>query len=299
MSEAARHHHLERVGDIHCTVGESPAWNAEQNAWYWVDIAARRIWRRDSDGALRHWSTAEMVACIAFTDSGGLIAGMESGIFSLALGENQQAAATLLAAPAQLADGMRFNDGRCDRQGRFWSGTMFMDMAAARALGCLYRYDARDGLSAPIVTDLITQNGLAWSPDGRTMYLSDSHPARRLVWAFDYDTDDGVPHNRRVFADLTAQRGRPDGAAIDSEGCYWVCGNDGACLLRYTPAGALDRAIALPMAKPAMCSFGGAALDTLMVTSIGAGAAPGDDWAGATVLLRPGACGVAETPFRG
>ena len=290
-------HGIERVGELRCTVGESPAWNAAEGAWYWVDIPARRIWRLDAAGQLRDWTTPEMVACIAFKRGGGLIAGMESGIFSLALGEEQAAVATLLAAPPQLEAGMRFNDGRCDRQGRFWSGTMFMDMAAAKPLGHLYRYDARGGLSAPMVSGLVTQNGLAWSPDGRTMYLSDSHPSRRVVWAFDYDTAGGVPSNRRVFVDLTQQRGRPDGAAIDIDGCYWTCGNDGATLMRFTPVGVLDREIALPMAKPAMCAFGGPGMDTLMVTSIGGGAAPGDEWAGATILIRPGVSGMPEAAF--
>lgn len=176
---------------------------------------------------------------------------------------------------------------------------MFMDMAAASPVGQLYRYSAQDGLSEPIVSGLITQNGLAFSPDGRTMYLSDSHGARQLIWSFDYDTDEGIPHNRRLFVDMNALPGRPDGAAVDSEGCYWICGNDGGCLLRFTPEGTLDRKIELPMAKPSMCSFGGPDLDTLLVTSIGAGAAPGDGWAGATLLLRPGVKGVAETLYRG
>ena len=293
---------FERVGDITCTVGECPVWNVAQQAWYWVDIPAKRIWRLDAaTGAVRNWHTVEMPACIAFRADGGLIAGMETGIFGLELGEGQMAVATLLAAPpaAELTAGMRFNDGRCDRQGRFWSGTMFMDMGAARPDGKLYRYSADGGLSAPVVDGLITQNGLAWSPDGRTMYLSDSHGSRQLVWAFDYDVDDGMPHNRRLFADLNPLRGRPDGAAVDSEGGYWICGNDGGCVLRFTPDGKLERTLDVPMAKPSMCSFGGANLDTLIVTSISAGQAAGDAWAGAVLLLHPGVKGVAETPFGG
>jgi sugar lactone lactonase YvrE len=221
---------------------------------------------------------------------------METGVFRLVLGEDGKAEATRLAAPpgAELGEGMRFNDGRCDRQGRFWSGTMFMDMGAARAVGGLYRYSADEGLHGPVVTGLLTQNGLAWSPDGRTMYLSDSHPQRRVVWAFDYDIDQGIPHNKRVFLDLTGQKGRPDGAAVDADGCYWTCANDAGLVQRFTPDGTLDREIALPMAKPSMCAFGGPQLDTLLVTSIDPGL--GGD-AGSVVLLRPGVQGVAETPF--
>jgi len=290
---------IDRVRDLRCTVGESPVWSGGENAWYWVDIPAKTIWRLDaSSGALRSWDTPEMAACIAVRRDGGLIAGMETGIFNLALREDGSVDAALLAspAPAELTPGMRFNDGRCDRQGRFWAGTMFRDMAAERADGRLYRYDAR-GLSGAVVSGLVTQNGLAFSPDGRTMYLSDSHPARRRVWAFDYDIDEGLPHNRRLFVDMAGYTGRPDGAAIDADGCYWVAGNDGGCLLRFTPHGELDRTIALPMAKPAMCSFGGPGMDTMLVTSIDPGNGAGGPMAGAVLLLRPGVQGVPEAPF--
>jgi sugar lactone lactonase YvrE len=290
---------MERVNGVSCTVGESPTWSAAEGAWYWVDIPARRVWRMDgSTGAARYWDNAEMVACVAAKAGGGLIAGMETGIFSLELGADQNAAVLKLATPASgLGVGMRFNDGRCDRQGRFWSGTMFMDMSAARAVGQLYRYDASRGISAPFVSELLTQNGTAFSPDGRTMYLSDSHPQRRMVWAFDYDIADGVPSNRRVFADMTKEAGRPDGAAVDADGCYWICGNDGGYLLRYTPEGKVDRRVDVPMLKPSMCAFGGKDLDTLLVTSIVSGKPEDAEWGGSVLLLRPGVKGVAETPF--
>lgn len=174
---------------------------------------------------------------------------------------------------------------------------MFMDMAAARDIGELYRY-ADNGLSAPIVSNLLTQNGLAFSPDGRTMYLSDSHPLSQQVWAFDYDIDSGTPSNQRLFIDMRQHPGRPDGAAVDADGCYWTCANDAGCLLRFTPAGQLDRTIALPMGKPSMCTFGGPGLETLLVTSISAGQDPADAWAGATIMLRPGMCGLAETRYQ-
>jgi sugar lactone lactonase YvrE len=295
---------IERVAAPRCATGESPVWNAAEQAWYWVDIPARHVWRLDhGSGELRSWRAPEMVACIAMDSRGGLIAGMETGIFSLRPGADGELAAERLAAPAELGPGMRFNDGKCDRQGRFWSGTMFMDMAAARAVGRLYRYDTH-GLSAPVVSELLTQNGLAWSPDGRTMYLSDSHPASRQVWAFDYDIDSGVPSRRRLFVDMNQYPGRPDGAAVDSDGCYWTAANDAGRLLRFTPAGVLDREIALPMAKPSMCCFGGPDLGTLLVTSINPGPPAGqpggqaeNDWAGAVLMLRPGVRGLADTPF--
>ena len=291
---------IERIGEITCTVGESPVWDAGQGAWMWVDIPARRIWRFDpASGATRSWNTPEMTACMALSESGGVIAGMETGLFALSLGDAQLAGSSLLAAPPELKPGMRFNDGRCDRQGRFWSGIMVLDMAQARADGHLYRYSAQEGISAPVVSNLIVQNGLCFSPDGRTMYLSDSHGSRQLVWAFDYDPETGTPSRQRVFVDMNLHPGRPDGAAMDVDGCYWICGNDEGVVLRFTPSGTLDRVIELPMKKPSMCAFGGADMGSLLITSISAGAPADDAWAGATVVVRPGVQGMPEARFRG
>ena len=286
---------IEAVNGIACLVGESPLWCARRALWFWVDISARTVWRLDpASGATRSWLCAEMVACIALDEQGDLIAGMESGIFRLQLGSGPMAAATLLAAPAEDLTGMRFNDGRCDRQGRFWSGTMALAGGAAPVPGNLYRYSAQGGISAPLVTGLATQNGLAWAPDGRTMYLSDSHASRQLVWAFDYDPGSGTPSNRREFIDMNQYPGRPDGAAIDVDGCYWTCANDAGQLHRFTPQGKLDRSITLPLAKPSMCSFGGADMRSMLVTSISAGAPVGDLLAGAVLMLDPGVQGMPE-----
>jgi sugar lactone lactonase YvrE len=175
---------------------------------------------------------------------------------------------------------------------------MVQDMAAANPAGGLYRYDSEGVLSAPIVRDLITQNGLAWSPDGTTMYLSDSHPLRRLVWAFDFDIDSGEPRNRRVFADLNRFTGRPDGAAIDADGCYWTCANDAGVLLRFTPEGVLDRTLELPVSKPSMCTFGGRDLDTLFITSIRP-ATNANKLDGHLLAVRPGVQGVSECGYAG
>jgi sugar lactone lactonase YvrE len=246
----------------------------------------------------------EKVACIAFDHRGTVLAGCETGLFAVTLtapsanGEPVQVTGRKLAAPDFACDDMRFNDGRCDRQGRFWAGTMVQDMAAAKPAGALYRFDARGVLSAPVVDALITQNGLAWSPDGTTMYLSDSHPLRRQIWAFDYDVETGEPRNRRVFADLNHHAGRPDGAAVDADGCYWICANDAGLLLRFTPEGKLDRQIAVPAIKPAMCAFGGRDLDTLFVTSIRP-AANASEHDGHLFAVRPGVTGLPEPEFAG
>ncbi|MFT4067197.1 SMP-30/gluconolactonase/LRE family protein [Paraburkholderia sp.] len=290
---------LEAAGPLPAATGESPVWRAAEQALYWVDIPAKKIVRaRVETGERTEWQLPEQVACIAFNREGTVLAGCESGLFAVTLGEALQATVRKLAAPEFPRGGMRFNDGRCDRQGRFWAGTMVQDMAAAIPDGALYRFDGKGVLSAPIIDSLITQNGLGWSPDGTTMYLSDSHPLRRLIWAFDYDVETGEPRNRRVFADLNHYAGRPDGAAVDAEGCYWICANDAGLLLRFTPQGKLDRQIAVPAVKPTMCAFGGTRLDTLFVTSIrpGNGASEHD---GHVFAVRPGVTGLPEPEFAG
>ncbi|WP_206953636.1 SMP-30/gluconolactonase/LRE family protein [Trinickia acidisoli] len=293
-------------------VGESPVWRASQNALYWVDIPAQTLARYEVSNERRtEWLLPERVGCIAFDRNGTVLAALETGLFALTLHEPAPATArsgdmpahcgTLttrrLASVTHDAERMRFNDGRCDRQGRFWAGTMVQDAPPPHPAGKLYRYEANTGLSAPIVEGLCTQNGLAWSPDGRTMYLSDSHPSSRVIWTFDYDIDDGVPTNRRVFADLHDYAGRPDGAAIDAEGCYWICANDAGLLLRFAPDGRLDRKLALPASKPSMCAFGGPGFDTLFVTTICPN--PVSEHDGYVFAMHPGVRGLPEPEFAG
>lgn len=287
------------VADARNGVGESPIWHPGEGRLYWVDIPGRKIHNWNPvDGKLQSWQTPEMVACIALNQSGGFIAGMESGIFALQLKEGGATDARQLAAVEHLDAPMRFNDGRCDRQGRFWAGTMHLDMSLARSVGQVYRLD-RDGLKAQL-SDLIVPNGMAWSPNGRTMYLSDSHPTVQTIWAFDYDIDEGIPSNRRVFVDMRDYPGRPDGAAVDADGCYWICGNDAGMVHRFTPDGRLDRSVEVPVKKPAMCSFGGNNMDTLYVTSIRPdhpSVATEQPLAGGVFSFNPGVKGLPEQPF--
>lgn len=290
---------FERIGDMRCGVGESPVWHAADAALYWTDIPNRTLWRFDpASGRTDQWAVPEMAGCMAMTADGGWLLAMETGIFRIgALVPGQPAPKPRrVATVAHARDGMRFNDGRCDRQGRFWAGTMVMDMSLAATDGKLYRFDARTGALDMIRDGMITPNGLAFSPDGRTMYVSDSHPARQAVWAYDYDADTGTPSGGRVFVDMNRYPGRPDGAAVDAEGCYWICGNDAGQVHRFTPDGRLDRSLAVPFAKPAMCAFGGKGLDTLYVTSIRTDDT--DPLSGAVVALRPGVRGTPEPVLR-
>ncbi|MGR4867510.1 SMP-30/gluconolactonase/LRE family protein [Variovorax sp. LARHSF232] len=295
----------ELILDARCGTGESPIWSAEEQALYWVDIPARQLHRIDpASGAHTLWTGDEMLACIAprAGHPGQWIAGMESGLFAIATRDDGTLAASRVANVAHALPGMRFNDGRCDRQGRFWAGTMLMDMAAARDVGRVYRYQSDVNAEAALrlqFDQLIVPNGMAFSPDGRTMYLSDSHPNVQAIWAFDYDTASGTPHNRRLFVDMKPLPGRPDGAAVDAEGCYWICGNDAGLVHRFTPDGRLDRSLPVPVKKPAMCAFGGSGLDTLFVTSIRPGGDLSDQpLAGGVFALNPGITGLPEPACR-
>ena len=249
-------------------VGESPVWDAATQALYWVDIEGRHIHRLDwASGTQQTWNTSERVGCIALADRGVVVAAMESGVFAVTLQAAPTVRATCIAAITHSMPNMRFNDGRCDASGRFWISTMCMDMALAAPVGAWYCLDER-GLSAAQCEGLITPNGLAFSPDATIMYFSDSHPSVQKIWAFDFDLQHGRVGAGREFLDMTQLPGRPDGAAVDSEGCYWICGNDAGLVHRFSPAGELLASLPVPVAKPSMCAFGGPQLDTLLITSI-------------------------------
>ncbi|QVW26338.1 SMP-30/gluconolactonase/LRE family protein [Pseudomonas hormoni] len=290
----------ELIVDARNGVGESPVWVSEENALYWVDIPAGGLQRWSAEtGHVEAWTAPEMLACIVRSPDGSWVAGMESGFFRLHTHNDGSLDSELLAHVDHARTDMRLNDGRCDRQGRFWASSMVLNMGANAADGALYRYSA--GQRGPLDAQLggfIVPNGLGFSPDGRTMYLSDSHPSVQQIWAFDYDADSGTPSSRRLFVDMHQFPGRPDGAAVDADGCYWICANDAGLIHRFTPDGRLDRSLAVPVKKPTMCAFGGSRLDTLFVTSI----RPGDDHdpqslAGGVFALDPGVTGLPEPRF--
>ena len=290
----------ELVLDARNGTGESPVWHGAEQALYWVDILARTLCRwTPATGEARSWLAPEMLACVApMAEPGRWIAGAESGVFQLELWDDGSLGFERLASVSHAMTGMRFNDGRCDRQGRFLAGTMLMNMAVGASVAGIYSYQKKSGLTQ-LFDGLITPNGMAFSPDGHTMYLSDSHPSVQSVWAFDYDLESGTPSNRRLFIDMKPLPGRPDGAAVDADGCYWICGNDAGLIHRFTPGGKLDRSLAVPVKKPAMCAFGGAGLDTLFVTSIRPDGIDLSDQplAGGVFALRPGVRGLPEPMF--
>lgn len=280
-------------------VGESPVWDERLQALWWVDIESRCVRRwLSATRAVASWVLPERIGCIALADDGRLIAAMESRIVAARLDEAGSAALEDLAVVAHPGAGMRFNDGRCDAAGRLWVGSMVMDMSQGLALGGLYCLDER-GLTGPYVEGLYTSNGSAFSPDARTFYLSDSHPLSQQIWAFDFDLAQARLSNRRPFVDMRAWPGRPDGAAVDSQGCYWICANDAGLVHRFSPAGELLQSVPVPFPKPAMCCFGGEGWRTLFVTSI-VPADPALDthlMSGAVIALQVGVAGRPEPRF--
>jgi sugar lactone lactonase YvrE len=281
-------------------VGESPVWSVATQALYWVDIEGQRIHRLDWASRVQSsWALAERVGCIALSNRGTVIAAMESGIFEVELQDPPMVGVKYLATINHPLPGMRFNDGRCDAQGRFWIGTMVRDMSLASTAGGIYCLDTH-GLHGPVLQGYITPNGMAFSPDGHTAYLSDSHPSVQKIWQHAFDGATGTWGPQTEWVDMQTLPGRPDGAAVDVEGCYWICGNDAGQVHRFSTAGVLLQSIAVPVSKPAMCAFGGPELRHLFVTSIQpATPVPGFDAAldGAVLVLEPGVQGRPEPLF--
>lgn len=275
-------------------LGECPLWDERERMLWWVDSRWPAVKRLDPDtGAVMMLVLPEVVGSIAFRERGGLIAATKSGIHFL---DTASGALAPAANPeAQLPDN-RFNDGRCDRAGRFWAGTM--SDVKRDPVGSLYRFDAQLRCTK-LRNALIIPNSLAFSPDDRTLYFADTN--RHTIWAWDYDLESGAATNERMFADTGS--GRPDGSCMDTEGCLWNAEYGAWRLVRYTPQGKVDRVIDMPVANPTCCCFGGEALDTLYVTTATQRLAPGDlakqPLAGSLLALRPGARGLPEARFAG
>lgn len=291
------------VLDAGATLGEGIVWDASAERLWWVDIAAPALHRFDpATGENETWAMPSAIGCAAPRVSGGAIVALESGWCAV---DPAGGAIEQLNGEAPRGEAMRFNDGTVDPTGRFWAGTMPKagpaDAAAGEpARGDLFRLGG-DRTCRLMLDGLYIQNGLAFAPDGRTMYLSDSHPAVRTIWAFDYDVETGALANRREFFDTRQVEGRPDGATVDADGCYWMAGVGGWQVVRITPAGKIDRIVPVPVQKPTCVAFGGTRLDTLYLTCMGTGLiAPGTETqqpqAGGVFAFDPGVAGYAPPP---
>lgn len=243
----------------HNAIGECPTWNVEENALYWVDTREPFIHRHDAKGGVRSWRMPTGIGAIAFRHSGGLIAGMQNG-FALIDLENETVKPFHDPEPSMPEN--RLNDGKCDRQGRFWCGSR--DADGKNPSGSLYRVDP-DLSVHRMDTGIIISNAMAFSPTEPILIYGDS--TGETIYKYDFDEARGAVSNRRVFLDTRNVPWRVDGANFDSEGYYWCALVYDWSIARFAPDGRLDRLIRLPTRFPTMCCFGGPNLDILYVTT--------------------------------
>lgn len=278
-------------------LGECPVWSVAESAMYWVDIDGRSLHRLEPEtGAQTHRDLPGRPGSIALVfEPGRLLVAIEHELAWFDWTAETFEPWVEVEPPST---GNRLNDGRVDPAGRFWVGSMFERPAERRATGMLHRIDP-DGSVTTHRRDVGVSNSLAFSPDGLTMYWSDTH--QLAVWAHPYDPSSGTPGVPRPFADFTDLPGAPDGACVDETGAVWVAGVGGGALFRFTPEGALDRTIELPLRSPTMPAFGGAGLDTLYVTSIGPAASASTPMDGpldgALLAIDVGVAGLEEPRF--
>ncbi len=247
-------------------LGESPVWCAKRRALYWLDNLAPSVKRYiPSTGAVEVWEMPEFIGSIGLREGGGFVAGMGSGFafIDLEIGSVDHA-----VDPEPELPNTRLNDGKVDRKGRFWCGSMNANFAEDyQAIAALYRFDP-DGSCNKMDDGFIVSNGIAFSPDDTVMYLSDS--SGKCVFAYDFDLDGGTVGNRRPFISslgMPGHHGKIDGATVDSEGNYWAALVYDGLIGRFDPSGRLTRTIKVPVSNPTMCTFGGDDLDVLYVTS--------------------------------
>lgn len=282
------------VADVKALLGEGPVWVERDHALYWLDIKGCRLFRLD-DWGVREWPTPLRVGSIVPRAGGGFIAGTDAGFQLVELGE--EARFTPLHHPEAHLPDNRFNDGKVDRRGRFWAGTM--DDREEQASGTLYRVEASGHCTAADRGYRVT-NGPAFSPAGDLMYHTDS--ALRTIYRFPLAAD-GSLGERSVFAHFTAQDGYPDGMTADAEGCLWVAFWDGWAVRRLSASGDVLAVVEVPVQRPTSVAFGGPLLDRLYVTSATIGldrrARDVQPFAGGLLMFEPGVSGLAERPFAG
>ncbi len=249
-------------------LGEGIVWCDRISRLWWVDIDRSILHCSDPEtGDGQCWNMPSHIGCLGLTDSNRILVALSCGLHLF--DPQTETLEHLVDLPGE-ASGNRPNDGAVSRAGRFYVGTIPLGDRST-ALGNLYVFD---GEKAERIADgLHIANGLAFSPDGATAYMSDSWPDVRTIWAFDHSALSGALSNRREFFDTNVTAGRPDGACVDSEGGYWMAGVGGGELLRLTSDGEVNLRILLPVQRPSKPCFGGADLNTLFVTSIGEGTA--------------------------
>lgn len=277
-------------------VGESPMWHPVERRLYWVDTRRPALQRLERDGSVRTWAMPTNIGSYVFRQGGGLVAGLKRGFCSIDL---DTGAVTDIVDPEPDLPENRLNDGRCDRRGRYWCGSR--DPGDSNPGGSLYRLDP-DFRYQRMDTGFIVSNGMAFSPDDKTLIFGDSRGD--TMWRYDLDLDAGTIHNKRVYLSTRGLPWRIDGATFDAEGYYWCALLGDGAVGRFDPLGRLDRMVRLPVTHPTMCNFGGDDLDVLYVTSgtvfLDAAQRAQQPLAGSLFAIRGlGVRGVAEPLFGG
>lgn len=240
-------------------IGECPTWHPGEKAVYWNDTRGSTLHRRSSDGEIKTWNLPNKIGSFAFRRRGGLVAAMQNGFCTIDLPDGT---VTPIIDPEPDRPDNRMNDGRCDLRGRFWCGTR--DPTDHNPGGSLYRLDP-DFSVHTMDTGFICSNGLAFSPDGRSMVFADSYGEGAYI--YDLDLEQGAIANKRLFHGTNGVPWLIDGATFDSAGYYWCALVFDWSIGRFDPSGRLDRIVRLPVQHPTMCSFGGENLDVMYVTS--------------------------------
>jgi len=255
-------------------LGESPFWHPQESRWYWVDIPGKKLLRMLADGSdLQVWDMPSEPGCIAPAAKGGLVIALRHGVFRAQTWGG--ALEHLITLPYDTQT-VRANDGKCDALGRFWVGTI--DETKSQDAAALFCIDARSGraVAHTMADGALTGNGMGWSLDGRSAYWADT--PRHIVHGWDYEPEGPALSAHRAHLQFdpkpadwvsgdTRYQGRPDGAAVDSQGNYWVAMFEGARICCFSPDGQLLTSYATPAQCPTMPCFGGEDLKTLFITS--------------------------------
>lgn len=289
---------IKRVVPAQNRLGETPIWDPEENALYWVDWGGLPTWRYDpATGQYTTFPVNLPVTSLARRASGGWIAIAWNGIYAWEPKTNHYSLIHGPARPDKLE--FCFNDAAVDRQGRLLVGTANMNDPFLPE-GSLYRLDP-DGSFNELDSGYATANGIGFSLDSRTIYVADQRNWQ--IIAMDYDPMNGTTSNRRIFATLPKEEGQPDGLIVDSEGYIWNGHQGGWKLTRYDPDGKIERQILFPVRHVISFAFGGKDLDILYVTTCSWDFSDEDrkkePWAGDLLSIQSGIKGLIEPAFAG
>ena len=285
--------------DWQATLGEGPLWDPERAVLWWVDIEAGHVHRYDPASAEnKTFEIGQRVGTVVVRESGGLMLALQNGLASY---DPDTGKLEIHGDPEADMPDNRFNDGKCDPEGRFWAGTMNFVDPRNHHTGSLYSLDLQGNVTKHL-SDIGVSNGIVWSSDARTMFYVDS--MARRVDAFDYDRQSGKITNRRSVFDVPEEMGGPDGMAIDTDDKLWVAFYRGSCVAQIDPQnGQVLTRINLPVRQVTACAFGGPNMDDLYITTarenLDEAAIAEQPLAGNLFHVRPGARGVVFASYRG